>query len=98
MPDYVILTDSSADLSAEMVREAGVTVLPLSFTIQGETYENTPDNREKDPALFYDMLRAGELATTSAVNVAAYRYGGAPASGGEGCAHPGLLLRAVHDL
>ena len=35
MPDYVILTDSSADLSAEMVREAGVTVLPLSFTIQG---------------------------------------------------------------
>ena len=43
MPDYVILTDSSADLSAEMVREAGVTVLPLSFTIQGETYENTPD-------------------------------------------------------
>ena len=38
MPDYVILTDSSADLSAEMVREAGVTVLPLSFTIQGETY------------------------------------------------------------
>ena len=46
MPDYVILTDSSADLSAEMVREAGVTVLPLSFTIQGETYENTPDNRE----------------------------------------------------
>ena len=25
-----------------------------------------------DPALFYDMLRAGELATTSAVNVAAY--------------------------
>ena len=72
MPDYVILTDSSADLSAEMVREAGVTVLPLSFTIQGETYENTPDNREMDPALFYDMLRAGELATTSAVNVAAY--------------------------
>ena len=72
MPDYVILTDSSADLSAEMVREAGVTVLPLSFTIQGGTYQNTPDNREMDPALFYDMLRAGELATTSAVNVAAY--------------------------
>lgn len=49
-----------------------MTVLPLSFTIQGGTYQNTPDNREMDPALFYDMLRAGELATTSAVNVAAY--------------------------
>ena len=68
MPDYVILTDSSADLSAEMVREAGVTVLPLSFTIQGETYENTPDNREMDPALFYDMLRAGELAFSSGLS------------------------------
>lgn len=78
MPDYVILTDSSADLSAEMVREAGVTVLPLSFTIQGETYENTPDNREMDPALFYDMLRAGELATTSARQCSGlHRYGGA---------------------
>ena len=40
MPDYVILTDSSADLSAEMVREAGVTVLPLSFTIQGDLSEH----------------------------------------------------------
>ena len=72
MSDFIILTDSSADLSAEMVREAGVTVLPLSFTIQGKTYRNYPDNREMDLPLFYDMLRAGELATTSAVNVAEY--------------------------
>ena len=72
MPDYVILTDSSADLSAEMVREAGVTVLPLSFTIQGGTYQNTPDNREMDPHQFYELLRNGHTATTSAVNVAQY--------------------------
>ena len=75
MPDYVILTDSSADLSAEMVREAGVTVLPLSFTIQGGTYQNTPDNREMDPALFYDMLRAafssGLSTTCNSAEVAA---------------------------
>ena len=97
MSDFIILTDSSADLSAEMVREAGVTVLPLSFTIQGETYENTPDNREMDPALFYDMLRRG-AGTPPPSCSGLHRYGGAPASGGEGCAHPGLLLRAVHDL
>ena len=72
MSEYVLITDSSADLSQEMVQELGVTVLPLSFTIQGKTYRNYPDNREMDLPLFYDMLRAGELATTSVVNVAEY--------------------------
>ena len=72
MSEFVLITDSSADLSQEMVQELGVTVLPLSFTIQGKTYRNYPDNREMDLPLFYDMLRAGELATTSAVNVAEY--------------------------
>lgn len=72
MSEFVLMTDSSADLNQEMVQELGVTVLPLSFTIQGKTYRNYPDNREMDLPLFYDMLRAGELATTSAVNVAEY--------------------------
>ena len=72
MSEFVLLTDSSADLSQEMAEEIGVTVLPLSFTIQGRSYHNYPDNREMDPALFYDMLRAGELATTAAVNVEEY--------------------------
>ena len=72
MSELVLLTDSSADLSQEMVDELGVTVLPLSFTIQGKIYHDYPDNREMNPALFYDMLRAGELATTAAVNMAEY--------------------------
>ena len=72
MSEFVLMTDSSADLSQKMVQELGVTVLPLSFTIQGKVYRNYPDNREMDLPLFYDMLRAGELATTSAVNVAEY--------------------------
>ena len=72
MSEFVLLTDSSADLSQEMAEEIGVTVLPLSFTIQGRSYHNYLDNREMDPALFYDMLRAGELATTAAVNVEEY--------------------------
>ena len=72
MSEFVLLTDSSADLSQEMVQELGVTVLPLSFTIQGKTYRDHPDGREMNLSLFYDMLRAGELATTSALNVAEY--------------------------
>ncbi len=72
MSDFVILTDSSADLGADMAAQLDVQVLPLSFTVQGTTYHNYPDNREMDPAAFYAMLRKGELATTSAVNVAQY--------------------------
>ena len=72
MSEYVIVTDSSADLTDGMVKELGVEVLPLSFTVKGQTYHNYPDNRDMDPKDFYAMLRAGEMATTAAVNVADY--------------------------
>ena len=72
MSDFVILTDSSADLDEGMVRRLGVEVLPLSFMIGGETYRNYPDNREMDLHQFYERLRQGEVATTAAVNVAEY--------------------------
>ena len=72
MNDYVLLTDSSADLSQQMVEELGVEVLPLCFTMGDKTYRNWPDNREMDPEEFYRMLREGGMATTSAVNVGDY--------------------------
>ena len=72
MPDFVILTDSSADLSDDMARRLDVQVLPLGFTLEEHTYYNYPDNREMDPHLFYERLRKGEVATTNAVNVSQY--------------------------
>ena len=60
---------SSADLPEDLVRELGVEILPLSFTVKGQTYHNYPDDREMDPKVFYKMLRDGEMATTAAVNV-----------------------------
>ena len=35
MSEYIIVTDSSADLTQELVEELDVSVLPLSFTIRG---------------------------------------------------------------
>lgn len=72
MASYVIVTDSSADLSAQMAEKAGVQVLPLRFTVEGKTYYNWPDNREMDPRVFYRVLREGEVATTAAVNISQY--------------------------
>lgn len=72
MSDFVILTDSSADLPPDLVRQINVQVLPLSFILADHTYYNYPDNRDMDPHVFYDRLRGGEMATTNAVNVAQY--------------------------
>lgn len=72
MSDFVILTDSSADLGEDLVQEFGIEVLPLSFLMGDMTYRNYPDNREIDPHYFYEQLRQGATATTSAVNVGQY--------------------------
>lgn len=72
MPEFVILTDSSADLSAEMAQKLNVEILPLGFVMDNQTYRNYPDNREMDPHVFYDRLRSGDVATTTALNVAEY--------------------------
>ena len=69
MRDYVLLTDSCCDLSAEMAAKLGVEILPLSLEMGGKSYRNYPDVRDIGFQEFYTRLRAGELATTSAVNV-----------------------------
>ena len=72
MRDYVILTDSCCDFSAEMVEELELHVLPLSFVMEEKEYFNYPDNRDIDPKVFYNKLRNGVLGTTSAINVAVF--------------------------
>ena len=69
MSDYIIITDSSADLPDSMVKELEVEVLPLAFTIDGKTYLNYPDNRERTPDGLTRRQKAGSMATTNAVNV-----------------------------
>lgn len=66
---YVILTESSCDLSPELVEQAGVEVLPLSFTIEGKNYPHYPDGRAMSIPAFYEKMRAGAAAVTAAANV-----------------------------
>lgn len=74
MSDFVIITDSCADLTDELYQELDVQVLPLSFQFKDSDaiYFNYADNRDMQPKAFYDLLRQGKTAGTSAVNVAAY--------------------------
>lgn len=69
MRDYIIMTDSSCDLTAQMAEELGLEVLPLSLQMGGTTYRNWLDGRDIAFSDFYARIRGGETATTSAVNV-----------------------------
>ena len=69
MNDYVILTDSSADLDQKLAAELGLEILPLCFLVGGKSYFDYPDGREMSPQAFYQKVRDGAMPTTNAVNV-----------------------------
>ena len=66
MENYVIITDSSADLSAEICQSLDIQVLSLEVVFDDKT---TKKNHEVDVKEFYAMLRAKKHITTSAVNI-----------------------------
>ncbi len=70
--NYVILTDSSCDLPAELAQELELTVLPLTLTLGGREYANYLDEREIGFGDFYSRIRQGEVAVTAAANLVAY--------------------------
>ena len=72
MSQYIIMTDSSCDLPAQLAAELELEVLPLSVLIDGKSYVNYLDERDISFADCYAALRAGKSATTSAVNVEAF--------------------------
>lgn len=51
---YTILTDSSSDLTPELIEKLNLKVLPLRFTIEGETYKNYMDHHEYPIVKFYN--------------------------------------------
>ena len=65
MSSYQIITDSGCDLPAGLLHTLQVTCVPLSVLLQGETRPDSVDDGIKE---FYDCLRNGDVATTSAVN------------------------------
>ncbi len=65
MANYQIITDSGCDLSKAMLQELGVITVPLYVNFKGQSLEDSVDEGIKE---IYDGLRAGETASTSAVN------------------------------
>lgn len=65
MPNYKIITDSACDLPKSMLAQLDVVTTPLRVLFQGENRDDSVDEGIKE---IYEGLRAGEAATTSAVN------------------------------
>ncbi len=63
----VILTDSCCDLPIDFVKENNVEVMPIRVNLKGE---DIPDDlgQSINYNVFYDMIRAGEMPSTSQVN------------------------------
>ena len=62
---YQIITDSCCDLPAEKISELNIRVIPLTLLLRGESRLDPVTHETKE---VYDGLRAGESASTSAVN------------------------------
>ena len=68
MSNYQIISDSTADLSPELVEQWNIMIVPLRYTIEGKDYYNYPDGRDLSTADFYSALRSGKTSITSAIN------------------------------
>lgn len=66
MSNYVIFTDSACDIKPEILKEWGVYYRPLSLHFDED--ETLYSNDEIEPKAFYDKMRSGSIAKTSAVN------------------------------
>ena len=73
MADYIILTDSCADLPMNIYEALNIEVVPLSFLLEGKTYKNHPDQSSMKFSEVYGKLRDGANISTSAVNVEEFR-------------------------
>lgn len=69
MREYTILTDSTCDLTPEIVEKYNIKVSLLSVLLDGKVYRNYLDGREISNKQLYDSMRAKKLPTTSATNV-----------------------------
>ena len=67
---YVIVTDSGCDLPYDLLDQKGIPCVDLTLHFEGENIEM--QNREIKVSDFYDRMKAGEIARTSAPSPQAF--------------------------
>ena len=70
MSNYVIFTDTACDIPRALLEKWGVELVEMSFSFKGsDEIHRCGDVSAHD---FYAQMRSGEIAVTSAINVAGY--------------------------
>ncbi len=72
MRDYEIFTDSTCDLSMELIERYHINVIPMEFELGGKAYLHFADGRNFGFHEFYEQLRAGNLSKTTQINFTTY--------------------------
>lgn len=73
MSDFKIISDSTTDLSVQLVEEMDVHIIPMLYNVDGKDYSNSPDVSGLDAHEFYDLLRSGKMSTTTQINMETFK-------------------------
>lgn len=66
---FQIITDSSANLTDRQIEEYGVSILSLSFFVDGREYQSYVKGQKNDLKQFYGMMREKKPITTSLIRM-----------------------------
>ena len=66
-----IITDSASDLPASVIKEFGITVMPLMVSLDGQEYEDEVTIHSKD---MLDGMRSGKIYKTSQVPIETFQH------------------------
>lgn len=59
MRDFIVLTDSTSDLTLEMRQAFDIEYVPMQYIIDGVEYKASLDWESHDPKEYYDLMRNG---------------------------------------
>lgn len=72
MSQYKILTDATADISAALLEQIQVDMIPMEFDMDGEAYSFCAGEGYISTKEFYQELQKGKVARTSQINPTVY--------------------------
>ena len=66
---FKIVTDSCANLTDEIIEKFDITILPLTFMVDGKQHTSYKKKEKSNLPKFYKMMREGKVVTTSLPNL-----------------------------
>lgn len=68
MSEYVLFSDSTADLTAECCKKYDISIIPMCVSINGKLYKYNFDEKEISCEQFYNQLKDNVPCSTSQIN------------------------------